>query len=538
MITPTYILGLAISTLLGFVVYFIALKSYPLTSLSKSPRHVRRRARQMVVQAQLQQQHIRSQKQQQSHKQLQHAREELSDDLEALKEAAQQSEELLTAQHSEVQREEHRVSQKESQAQELAQLSGKSHRAYEQTLTCLTESQIQLQDVLEQKAGVEARKLKNALVDDIVDQKSIRYQKVLKALEAEMVSSARKKAHLLLSHVHSRYTPEFVWPKISNAVIETRPGEVEKYLARFPHMIEQLSDLSGCEVTPLSRSSSGDPGTESSESLAPAMGLKFAGGFGIHREAAKQTFAQLLRRQSSGNLTLSTYQKHLSALNRQARQLGKRAITDLKLYDIHPEIQYLIGALNWRTSYRQNQWLHTMEVAVLAGLIASELGVDAQTAKRCGLLHDIGKALDYRIEGSHAVISGDYADRFGEDKVVCDTVMSHHNDLLVENPLAFTLIAADTLSGARPGARVNLEEGYQTRLSGITEAAKSFPGVHDLAIMNGGREVHVHVNHKMISEDKARKLARDIARKIEQDVSYPSHIKIQVSRVFESQAVA
>ena len=158
-------------------------------------------------------------------------------------------------------------------------------------------------------------------------------------------------------------------------------------------------------------------------------------------------------------------------MDEQAKTLGKRAVNELRLEGIHPEIQYLIGALNWRTSYRQNQWYHTVEVAVLAGLIASEIGVDPDFAKRCGLLHDIGKAIDYRIEGSHAV-SGDYADRYGE-KIICDTVMSHHADLLVETPLAYTLIAADTLSGARPGARINLEEGYQIRLSAIAEVVKA-----------------------------------------------------------------
>jgi ribonuclease Y len=210
----------------------------------------------------------------------------------------------------------------------------------------------------------------------------------------------------------------------------------------------------------------------------------------------------------------------------------------LRLEGIHPEIQQLIGALNWRTSYRQNQWHHTVEVATIAGILGNELGVDPDQAKRVGLLHDIGKAIDYRIEGSHAVISGDYADRFGEAKVICDTVMSHHADLIVETPLAYILRVADTLSGARPGARVNLEEGYQIRLGAIAESVRSFQGISDMAIMNGGREVHVQVNHKRVKDTDLKTLAESIARKIEEDVAFPGQIKVLVTRQFESVTVA
>jgi ribonuclease Y len=153
-------------------------------------------------------------------------------------------------------------------------------------------------------------------------------------------------------------------------------------------------------------------------------------------------------------------------------------------------------------------------------------------------LHDIGKVLDYRIEGSHAVISGDYADRYGEERYICDTVMSHHADLIVETPLAYILCAADTLSGARPGARVNLEEGYQIRLSAMHEAVGSFSGIHDVAIMNGGREVHIQVDPKAVKEHEVGPLTKAIAKKIEEGVAYPGQIKVIIIRTYESVAVA
>ena len=137
-----------------------------------------------------------------------------------------------------------------------------------------------------------------------------------------------------------------------------------------------------------------------------------------------------------------------------------------------------------------------------------------------------------------AALSGDYADRFGESKQVCDTVMSHHNDLVLETPMSYVLKSADTLSGARPGARVNLEEGYQIRLSAIEEAVRSFPGIVKMAIMNGGREVHIDVNHKKVKENDLSRYTEDIAKKIEEEVAYPGQIKVLVSRRFESVAVA
>ena len=164
--------------------------------------------------------------------------------------------------------------------------------------------------------------------------------------------------------------------------------------------------------------------------------------------------------------------------------------------------------------------------------------MDPEAAKRVGLLHDIGKAIDYNIEGSHAIISGDFPDRYGESRLICDTVMSHHDDLVVETDLAYVLKSADTLSGARPGARVHLEEGYNIRLEAIHDAVAQFPEVMDTAIMNGGREVHIRVDHTRIKERDLQQLTAKIAAKIKDEVSYPGQIKVLVTRVFESVAVA
>ena len=381
---------------------------------------------------------------------------------------------------------------------------------------------------LEERSGERAEQIESRMTQEITEARQLETQKVLKLLTEELSSSARKKAQQVLEGVHARYSPDFVWPKPSNLVDIVQPAVFERYADEENEIIRGLREISGASIHLLPH----DRG-------AYAGQIKVVGGFGLNREAARKTLEETVGKSSPvWSQAEELYLAHKSKLEAEAVQLGNKAVNILRLDGIHLEIQKLVGALNWRTSYRQNQWYHTLEVAILAGILASELGVDPDEAKRVGMLHDIGKAIDYRIEGSHAVISGDYADRCGESKVVCDAVMSHHGDLLVETPLAYVLRAADTLSGARPGARVNLEEGYQIRLSAIAELANSFGGVVDVAIMNGGREVHVQVNESSVSEDRAREISHDLAKRITEEVAFPGQIKVMVTRAFESVSVA
>jgi ribonuclease Y len=351
----------------------------------------------------------------------------------------------------------------------------------------------------------------------------------MKVVAEELSTNVQRLAGRMLARTNSRYAPEFIWPKGINHVEIEDPRLGEKLVAPETTLLADLAELTeGVNL------SFGPPERPEHKPI-----IRLGGGFGIYKEAAKLTLEEILPRgpQHWGRLK-EVYSKHRGHLEQSAAQLGRRALIDLKLDGMHIEILKMVGALNWRTSYRQNQYYHSIEVSKLAGLLAAELGVDPDAAKRCGLLHDIGKSIDYRIEGSHAVISGDYADRFGESKLICDTVMSHHADLLVETPLAYVLMTADTLSGARPGARVNLEEGYQDRLTSIQDVVRAFPGVVKVEIMNGAREVHVEVNHKKIRENELEVLSQNIARQIEEHVTYPGQIKILVTRRFESVAVA
>ncbi len=387
---------------------------------------------------------------------------------------------------------------------------------------------VALKQRLEEMSRTDSNELKLAIKRSIIENRQLECQKVLRIVSDDLASSGRRLGQRVIGRAMARYAPEFPWPKTINSV-EVETVRLADEIEANPQILLDMKELApGIEIE-LSRPENPD--------YFPL--LRLSGGAGVDREAARLALQELLSKGSSSwGKSRESYARHREAIEQQAIKLGRQAVVALRLDNIHPEVQKLVGYLNWRTSYRQNQYLHSFEVSVLAGVVASELGVDPSDAKRCGLLHDIGKALDYRIEGSHAVISGDYADRFGERRMICDTVMSHHNDLIIETPMAFVLKTADTLSGARPGARVNLEEGYQIRLNAIDDVIRSFPGVTKSAIMNGGREVHVEVNHKRVRDADLQSLSTEIAKRIETDVAFPGQIKVLVTRRFEATSVA
>lgn len=411
-------------------------------------------------------------------------------------------------------------------ATQVEKTAGES-ACYNDSVSKLSEINAEILRNLEAHCEESGISLVQRCTEDLITNRRLECQKVLKMNDDELSTLAAKRGYRVLARSLSRYEPRFVWPK-PNTLIELQNSSMAETLANDAcRLLPDLRELASIEIEILSGSEMGKPA------------IKLAGGAGVDKEAVRLTLNELLGKgPDTWSKAAGFYAKHRELLDRKAISLGRQAADSLQIQPFHTEILKLIGYLNWRTSYRQNQYLHSVEVAQLAGIVAIELGEDPALAKRCGILHDIGKALDYRIEGSHAVISGDYADRFGEKKLICDTVMSHHNDLIVESPLAYILKTADTLSGARPGARVNLEEGYQTRLSAIDEVVNSFPGITRISIMNGAREVHVEVNNKKTKAEHLEELSKAIARKIETEVAFPGQIKVLVTRKFEAIAVA
>jgi ribonuclease Y len=217
------------------------------------------------------------------------------------------------------------------------------------------------------------------------------------------------------------------------------------------------------------------------------------------------------------------------------KEAGEQATFDVGVHGIHPELIKIIGRLKYRSSYAQNVLQHSLEVAFLCGTMASELGINPKHAKRAGLLHDIGKALDHEIEGPHAVIGADLAKRYGEKPHIIHAIQAHHEDVPLTSVLDVLVQAADALSGARPGARREMLESYVKRLEELERIADSFEGVSKSFAIQAGRELRIVLEAAKTSDDKALMLAKDVARKIEEEMVYPGQIKVTVIR--ETRAV-
>jgi len=215
-------------------------------------------------------------------------------------------------------------------------------------------------------------------------------------------------------------------------------------------------------------------------------------------------------------------------------EIGEQAMLETGVHNLHPQLVRLLGKLNYRTSYGQNVLQHAKEVAYLAGLMAADLGLDASLAKRAGLLHDIGKAIDKNTEGTHTEIGGEIAKKYKEHPIVINAIMSHHEDVEPISPISVLVQAADAISGSRPGARRETLEGYVKRLHKLEQLAESFSGVVKTYAIQAGREIRVMVEHEQIDDAMADQLASDIAQKIQSEMEYPGQIKVTVIREYRS----
>lgn len=252
---------------------------------------------------------------------------------------------------------------------------------------------------------------------------------------------------------------------------------------------------------------------------------------GVRREIARRAMTKLVKdgRIHPGRIeqvvgqTRSEMQEHIA-------ESGKRAVLDVDIGKLHPKLVHLMGRLEYRTSYGQNVLRHSIEAAHVCGAIAAELGLDVKLAKRCALLHDVGKAVDHEVEGGHPAIGADIARRCGESDVVVNAIAAHHNDVPMETAYAVITAAADAVSAARPGARRDTLERYIQRLQRLEEIASRFEGVDQAYAIQAGREIRVMVNPNQIGDRTSQRLAREIARTVEEELTYPGEVKVTLLR--------
>jgi len=256
----------------------------------------------------------------------------------------------------------------------------------------------------------------------------------------------------------------------------------------------------------------------------------------VKREIARVTLEKLI---ADGRIHPARIEEMYEKARREVEYMikseGERAIIEAGINNMHPELVKLLGRLHFRTSYGQNVLDHSLEVAYLAGIMASELGLEPTMARRAGLLHDIGKALDHEIEGSHIEIGVDVARKYKESEIVVHAIHAHHGDVEAKTIIACLVQAADAISAARPGARRENLENYIKRLEKLEEVASSFEGVERSFAIQAGREVRIIVKPEAIKDDQMILLARDICKKIEEEIEYPGQIKVNIIR--ESRAV-
>jgi len=373
---------------------------------------------------------------------------------------------------------------------------------------------------LEQLAGLSSNQAKEALLKAMEDEARHEGAKMIRRIEVEAQEMADKKAKEVIALAVKRYAGDFVAERTISVV--TLPSDEMKgrIIGREGRNIRAIEAATGVDLI--------------IDDTPEAVILSCFNP--IRREVARQSLERLI---SDGRIHPARIEEIVEKVSQEMevsiREAGEQATFDVGVHGIHPELIKLIGKLQYRTSYAQNVLQHSLEVAFLCGIMSAELGLNAKQAKRAGLLHDIGKAVDHEVEGPHALIGADLAKRYGESAKVVHAIMAHHEDVTPESVLAVLVQAADTLSGARPGARREMLETYVKRLEDLERIAKSFNGISKSYAIQAGREVRIIVNSEKITDDESVLLSHDICRKIEKELSYPGQIRVTVIR--ETRAV-
>ncbi|MBA4418109.1 MAG: ribonuclease Y [Syntrophus sp. (in: bacteria)] len=373
---------------------------------------------------------------------------------------------------------------------------------------------------LERLSGLTAEEAKKILMQMMEDEAKYEAVKLCKKIEEEARERSDKKAKEIIALAIQRYAGDYVGEDTVSVV--TLPNEEMKgrIIGREGRNIRALEAATGVDII--------------IDDTPEAVILSCFNP--IRREVARVAIERLI---SDGRIHPARIEEIVSKvaeeMENKIKESGEQAVFDLGVHNVHIELVKLLGRLKYRSSYAQNIYQHSLEVAFICGVIASELRVNVKEAKRAGLLHDIGKAVDHEIEGSHASIGADLAKKYGEKEEIVHSILAHHEDVPASGLLDVIVQAADALSGARPGARREMLETYIKRLDELERIANSFGGVEKSYAIQAGREIRIVVNSEKISDDVTYTLSRDIAKKIESDLSYPGQIKIVVIR--ETRAV-
>ena len=428
---------------------------------------------------------------------------------------------------SELSKQEHRLQQKEESLDKKTDavekktelLNSKLAAADQQMQEINTVKKSQL-EMLEKISGLSVEEAKAYIINTVKDDVTHEMPMKVKEIETQYKDEADERAREIIATAIQRCAADHS-SEITVSVVPLPNDEMKgRIIGREGRNIRSIETITGCDLiiddTPEAITVSGfDP---------------------VRREIARLALEKLIQ---DGRIHPARVEEMVAKAQREVNSIikseGERATFETDIHGLHPEIIKLLGRLKYRTSYGQNVLNHSIEVAHIAGLMAAELGVNVAVAKRAGLLHDIGKSIDHEVEGSHVTIGVDILRKYKESEEVIHAVEAHHGDVEAKTVVACLVQAADAISASRPGARRENIENYVKRLEKLEEITTSFPGIASSYAIQAGREVRIMVKPEEVSEDQMVLLARDIAKKIESELTYPGQIKVHLLR--ETKAV-
>jgi ribonuclease Y len=371
------------------------------------------------------------------------------------------------------------------------------------------------QQILERMSGMTAAEAKEMLVQQMEEEAKYEASKTIRRVHEEAKQNADKKAKEIIMTSIQRCAADYIAESTVSVVDLPNDDMKGRIIGREGRNIRTFESAAGIDLI-----------------IDDTPGAVILSGFDpIKREIARISLERLI---ADGRIHPTRIEEIVAKVYSEMEDIiyeeGERATFDAGIHGLHPEAIKLLGRLKYRTSYTQNVLGHSKEVSFIAGVMAAELGANVQIAKRAGLLHDIGKAVNHEMEGAHALIGAELARKYNESKRVIHAVEAHHHDVEPTSLEAIIISAADALSAARPGARREILESYVKRLEKLEEISNSFYGVETSYAIQAGREIRVIVNYEKVSDDEAVVLASDIAKRIEKEVEYPGQIKVTVIR--------
>lgn len=424
-----------------------------------------------------------------------------------------QKEEVLDKKNDQLEKKDRELSKKEKQFQKKDELIAQSEQHYQSLIEEQTKQ-------LEKISGLTVDEAKELLIRAMENEARYEGAKLIKKVTSEAKEEANKEAKKIIATAIQRYSGDFVAERTVSVVPLPSDEMKGRIIGREGRNIRALEAATGIDLI-----------------IDDTPEAVILSGFNpVRREVARLSLMKLI---ADGRIHPARIEEVVKTVGQEVDQVikeaGEQAAFELGVHGIHNELIKVLGRLKFRTSYAQNVLQHSIEVGFLCGIMAAELKLNVKLAKRMGLLHDIGKAIDHEVEGPHALIGSKLAKKYGESSRVVQGIASHHEDVPPTSVYDFLVQAADSLSGARPGARKELLENYVKRLEELEKIANSFKGVANTYAIQAGRELRVIVESEIISDEDAVLLSRDIAKQIEESLTFPGQIKVTVIR--ETRAV-